>query len=144
MADKDRLSEVLTGIGNVMDNVVNARNILFPKKLRDALKDAWDELNTNDPSNPRTLAGMKSDIDKRTDDELAGVGLSGKQLELKCLEFFESYNDLDCKGGVSRLKRFVKFAKFIVGSMSKIIPALEILLEFMEAVEWGIEKAEEP
>jgi len=144
MPDRDTIRDILTKIEEVMDNVVNARNILFSKRFRDRLKDAWDELKPDDPQGPNTLAGMKSSVDKASNADLAKAGVSGKQLELKSLEFFESYNDLDCKGGITRLKRFTKWAKLIVGSVSKIIPAFEILLEFLQAVELGIERAEEP
>jgi hypothetical protein len=143
MPDRDDLRDVVTNIEKVMDNVVKARHILFPRKFRDRLKAAWDELKSDDPQDPNTLAGMKSSVDGASDDALRSAGASGKQLELKYFEFLDSYNDLDCKGGITRLKRFTKWAKLIVGSVSKIIPAFEILLEFIEAVELGIEKAEE-
>jgi len=77
---------------------------------------------------------------------LKQAGLRGSNLDLKYQGIFESYERLNRRGGTSRLRRFLRWAKIVVGSITTMVPGLkelsEILKEYMEAIDIGIEDAE--
>jgi len=137
MKDQKRLIDFTDRVVDVLDDVVKSRNILLPKTLRSSAEKAWIELK------PKSTQLIRTRIRKTTPLELEEHGLTGDPLDFKLRGFLDSYDELDENGGLKRFKRMVKWAKIILGSLKGLIPGLEALLEFLEAVERGIENAEE-
>ena len=145
MADKDRLQEVVDKVIEVLAEVVKSQKILFPRELRDKIDKAWKELyELRSGINESTVVDeIKSNISQAKDADLKRAGMNGNQLELKMFGYLEAYNEREEKGGLRRLKRFFKYAKTILESLGSVVPGVGIIKEFIDAVEMGIEKAEE-
>jgi hypothetical protein len=143
VSDREKRESILDKIRHVIGEAVNARYILFPRYLRDPLRDAWAEISRPTPDDPNDLiTKIKKQIEKTPPRILKDHGMEGKQLHMKYLGSLESYNELDKDGGISRFKRFVKWAKLILGSLN-FIPGVEIIKELIETIDHGIEMSEE-
>lgn len=146
--DLAKLEEILEKIQIILQRVVEARHILFRESLRGHINDAWTDLNDEDG-----MIGLRKRVALRRaallgdPSLLKNAGLSGAHLSLKYQGILESYENLHKKGGTRRLKRFIKWAKIVVGSLATMVPILkevaEILNEYLEGVEMGIEDAED-
>ena len=145
--DLDRLIEILEKIQKVLDDVVQARHILFRESLRDHIDDAWKDLKGKDGIIVlRKRVALRRAVLLKKPSLLKAAGLSGAHLSLKHQGILESYEHLHNKGGTRRLKRFIKWARIVVGSLATMVPVLketaEILNGYLEGIEMGIEDAE--
>ena len=134
------LQKFLTDLGKILDDIYSARNILFRETFRKELEQTnsnkeWENI-IQELKNTISSANTKQK-------ELQNVGLDGKMLDLKLLGFLENYGEYDKKGGIRRLKKLIKYAKIILGSLSKVFDKyVELLKELLEALEMGIEESE--
>ena len=139
----NKFEDFLTKLGKLLDDIYSARNILFRKTFREKLE------RTNFDNNNKwgnIIQDLKNTINSATpeqNEELQNVGLDGEMLDLKLLGFLENYGEYENKGGIKRLKKLIKYAKIILGSLSKVFDKyVEFLKELLEAIEMGIEESE--
>ena len=142
-----RINEILDKIQIILSRLVQARHILFRESVREHINSAWEDLESeNGMFGVRGRARITRTV-LLEPTLVRNAGLSGAHLSMKYQGILESYEYLDKKGGVHRLKRFFKWAKIVVGSLATIVPGLkelaEILNEYLEAVGMGIEDAED-
>jgi hypothetical protein len=135
--DGDKRAAIMDMIENVLTEVVQSR-ILFRDRVRGPLAASWEEVRPN-----------VNRLRNRLRDNAEGLkeaGLEGANLDFKYQGLFDSYWRLNRGGGIRRLKRFFGWAKIVVGSITTMVPGLkefaEILSEYMEAINMGIEDAE--
>lgn len=137
-SDDDKLDAILEMLGNVLDELVESR-LLFRHNLRNDVRSSWEEIKPN-------LERMRALL-REQPDGLSAAGLRGSNLNLKYEGIFGSYWRLNRDGGTKRIKKFLRWAKIVVGSIATMVPVVkelaEILNEYMEAIEGGIEDAEE-
>ncbi len=138
LSDFEKLDRIVLMTRNVLEELVRAREVLFSQSLRTYVESSWgDVLPAFD-----NLSGLI----RENESGLAVIGLRGSNLDLKYQGIFESYERLNRRGGVRRAKDFLKWAKIVLGTLTTIVPwlkeAAEIIKEYMEAVEKGIEDAE--
>ncbi len=142
--DRAKLVGIIVRIRVILARIVWARHILFRRSLRTHILKSWQTL--QDEKIFDRLINAIQDPNEVEDDVLSKAGLSGHQLSLKYQGIFEAYNHLNQKAGGQRLKRAIRWAKIVVGSLATMVPVLkelaEILNEYMEAVEMGIDDAE--
>jgi hypothetical protein len=113
-------------------SAVDARNILYPLELRDLVEKTWSE------ELCPALKNLQREVNAATDDDLSSVGLTGSQRQLKFTAFQLAYNRFYRGGGVSGFRNVVKWIKLIVGSLSKIIPGAELVLEGIDGYEAAV------
>jgi len=135
--DGDKRAAIMDMIENVLKEATQSQ-ILFRHNVRDHLLESWKDVQPNIRKLRTRLLRDSKDLEK--------AGLKGPNLNLKYEGIFGSYWRLNRGGGTRRLKRFLGWAKIVVGSLTTLVPGLkelaEILNEYMEAVEMGIEDAE--
>ena len=138
LSDFEKLDRILLMTQNVLAELVRAREVLFSQSLRTYIESSWGDVLPAFYN----LTGLI----RENETSLAAIGLSGNNLNLKYQGIFESYERLNQRGGLRRAKDFLKWAKIVLGTLTTIVPylkeAAEIIKEYMEAVEKGIEDAE--
>jgi hypothetical protein len=138
LTDIEKLDRIIEMIENVLTEVVQARELLFNYRLRSDVKSSWDEVSSRMEQIPGLLREHHSDLE--------AAGLTGSNLNLKYEGLFESYRRLNRNGGTRGLRRCLRWAKIVIGSVATIVPGLkeltEILNEYMEAIDMGIEDSE--
>jgi hypothetical protein len=136
-SDTDKLDAILKMMENVLDEVARS-GILFRHNLRDDVLKSWEEIRPN-------IERMRDRL-REQPEGLAAAGLTGSNLNMKYLATLESYADVNKSGGTRRVKKFLRWAGIVVGSLATMVPGLkelaEILREYMEAIDMGIEDAE--
>lgn len=135
MSDQDIVQDFIEQLKHVLQTVVDARGLLFPRRMRDALERAWVDLHAG----PYRIEDISVQIRRLSNDELASVGLGGVQLKLKYGEFFAAYKSYVIKGGLKRLKSVLGYANVMLPSITAIIPVSEPLKELKELVEKSLE-----
>jgi len=140
------LLEIIKKLAEVLNCMDDSRELIFGHNLRIALHAAWRELDGRRGS-IRTLCDRLESPDYVQIDDLHNAGLTGKQLRPKHIGFLDSYRQLNKLGGIPRLKGVLRWGKTILGSIATMVPgikeAAEIIKEYIEAAEIGIDKAEE-
>jgi len=138
LTDIEKLDTIIKMIENVLTEVVQARELLFNYRLRSDVESSWEEVSSRMKQIPGLLREHRSDLET--------AGLTGSNLNLKYEGIFESYRRLNRNGGTRGVKRFLRWAKIVIGSVATIVPGLkeltEILNEYMEAIDMGIEDSE--
>ncbi|HEV7642694.1 MAG TPA: hypothetical protein VGO50_02020 [Pyrinomonadaceae bacterium] len=140
------LENFLICLSKILNDVYEGRRLLFRITFRNYLENAWEDIGQIE--NQDNMSGIFSTVYKNTRrnfrKRLHSVGLEdgSSQSKLKLLGFFETYNEYEAKAGVWRLKDALEIAKMVLGSLGKVIPGVEILKELVEAILFGIQKAE--
>ncbi len=130
--DIDNLNEFLTYLERLLKIVVDARDILFDEELRQRLLDAWDGVVKKFPD-------IKQELDSLSQSKLQAKGLSGKEAEAKLFGFKRVFRAFRKFGGLKLLRRALKWADVILGSLASIIPGIDSIKEFKESVEAGLD-----
>lgn len=73
--------------------------------------------------------------DETLDERLAAVGLSGAQLQLKLATYYLYRREHRERPNRRRLSRLLRTADVILGSLVKVVAAVEPLKEFKETIE---------
>lgn len=135
--DKGKLESFIKNVYQLLNTVVRARNILFSKPLRDDLNHAWLDVTSKSDD-------LYAKIRDANYEDLERAGLAGNSLEMKLKSFDAAYSAWSFFGGIRRLKRLFKWTNLLLGSLATVIPLAEILKEFKESAEIGIDEADDP
>ena len=137
MPKPNDLHQFLQEFLQLLERVLQDKENLLPADLHRAFDEAWPEVRSrirSTQSDLRTIGRLKED--------LPDAGLAGRQLHLKLEGFGRALEAL--KGGWSRklLKRVLKWADVILGSLASVLPGSEFVKEYKEALEAALEKKE--
>lgn len=83
------------------------------------------------------------DAERGRTDELEALGLVGNELEMKLAGFTNAFERFVMLGGVRALKKVLRWINLFLGSLASAVPGVDALKEVKEAVEIGIDEAEE-
>lgn len=150
--DREQLDLFLDDLQSVLYEVVHQRTELLPADLRASYAAAFRQVElsiraTRDalllPPPPADYPGAPETYGEVSDEDLERAGLTGEQLGLKirgwqrALGFFR-------RSPVRRaLRRVFRWGNVLLGSLAGVIGAAELVKEFKEAVEAGVEETEE-
>jgi hypothetical protein len=122
---------------SLFDRIVDARELLFRRSVRDPLAEAWNELR---PEVQRIIDGLERDPPK---ERLGEAGLSGAQLALKMHGYRTAWERWFARGGMKWLRRLLSWINKILGSLASAVPGAEAITEFKDAIEEEIDAGEE-
>jgi hypothetical protein len=136
-ADRHKLFDFLADVRYVLDEIVNARAILFREKLRDPLNAAW-------PSVRHTIEAVQDQLRNPPDPDdlnrrLGDAGLSEAELSFKIAGFQLAYDRFAVRGTLNLLKKLLKWINSILKSLIAAIPGAESINELKDALENEIE-----
>ena len=127
--DINDLEEFLKEIEKLFDNIVRHWNhVLFREEDRDPISDAWDELKP-------TFGSLRNQVGYKTAEDFEIVGLAGQQLKLKLKGLQDSWRRFFKSGTVRLLKELLDWINSILESLGKIIPGVDAVKEFKDALE---------
>jgi hypothetical protein len=132
-------------LAKVLNDIYIGRNLLFDRDFRAHLENSEGEIRdwlVHFEMNIKNPEDTEEAIERQVRLRAVGLNEDGAQIRLKLSALFKSYNDYDNKGGIWRLKDFLDVAKMVLGSLADFIPGAEIFNELIEAIKWGIERAE--
>ena len=138
--DRAALADFMVGVRDILQQVVEWRELLFRKELRQPIADAWLEVELAFLDVRRGL--VESDEEGHeivSEGALAKIGLTGKQLELKLKGFSSAWERFKEWGTVKVLKKLLDWIDIILGSLASIIPGADAIEEFKDSVKQGIE-----
>lgn len=136
MNDKEKLRDLIQRLMQVLNAVVQAREVLFPRGMRDRLEAAWDEL-----QQAGTTDSILVEIARAQESKLTAAGLTGSQLELKYAEFRLAHLRFVRRGGLKALKDVLGWANVVLPSLSVVINVSEPIKELKDAIEKALERA---
>lgn len=136
MTDKEKLRDFIESLVKVLDSVVNARDVLFPARMRDTLESAWMDLRLGG-----AIDNIYPAIDSADERRLINAGLAGNQLELKYGGFRTAYRRFIRRGGLKLLKDLLDWANVVLPSLTSVINISEPLKELKDAIEKALEHA---
>jgi hypothetical protein len=119
----------------LFDDVVTWRGVLFRADYRDHVKDAWEDIKRN------VLPNL---MEAPADAPLKDVGLEAGsvQLEMKLAGFNDALAAFRLGGTVALFRPVLKWINTILGSLGRVLPGADIIKEFKESVEHGLDAAE--
>jgi hypothetical protein len=127
--DINDLEEFLREIEKLFDNIVRHWNqVLFREEDREPIADAWDELRP-------TFGSLGDQVGYKTAEDFEIVGLAGQQLKLKLKGLQDSWRRFFTSGTVRLLKELLDWINSILESLGKIIPGVDAVKEFKDALE---------
>jgi hypothetical protein len=133
--DRQRLSEFLDKVQEVLKMMVDGRDLLFRQALRDAIDKAWPDVQL-------AIDAVKIELTAHSrpsrDEALANAGLCNAQLTLKLRGFDRAYDRFQKRGTLVLLAKLLKWINAILGSLASAIPGAEPIKEFKEALEADI------
>lgn len=139
MSDQTDLRDFLDETEALLTEIIDRRSEFIPGELQPYFVDAWPEVRAS-------ISTAKGDLFTRSvvADRLPSAGLSGKQLALKLVAFRRSVDALKL-GGWSRrlLKRVLGWLNIILGSLASVLPGVDAIKEFKEAIENALDEKEE-
>jgi hypothetical protein len=126
------LSEFLDEVEKLFDDIIGKwGDLLFKKKFRQPLAEAWSELKI-------TLLNLKQEIKNPSyelQNKLKEVGLSEKQLSAKLLGLNDVWERFREYGTVKLLKKLLDFINDVLGSLGAAVPGIEALEELKKLIE---------
>ena len=137
--DATRLEHFLESVLDLLRIGAQSRFLLFGLRVRDRWQVAIESL---DEERVRAVFAMLREVppDARLAPagvSLENVGLSGPELDAKLAAYADARVRFHHVGGLSNLRRTVRWAKAILGSLTKAIPFAEFILELIEFIENG-------
>jgi len=138
VSDRTALIDFMVAVRDILQQVVEWRGLLFAKELRQPIADAWLEVQSAFDDVDVRLRSVEGD-EIVSDDELAKIGLTGKQLELKLKGFNSTWGRFKQWGTVKALKKLLDWIDIILGSLASIIPGADAIEEFKDSAKQAIE-----
>lgn len=139
MSDQTDLRDFLNETEALLTEIIDRRAEFIPEELQPYFVEAWPEVRAS-------ISTAKDDLFTRVvvSDRLPSAGLTGKQLALKLFAFRRSVDALKL-GGWSRrlLKRVLDWLNTILGSLASVLPGVDAIKEFKEAIENALDEKEE-
>ena len=133
--EKKELIRFLKETKTILQNIVDARHVLFRKDLRKPIEDAWIDV--------EKLIDESIDDLKTTDivleNKLVEAGLTGNQLVFKIKGFDGALKRFENRGTVNLLDKLLKWINTILKSLIVAIPGAEGIKEFKESLEAEID-----
>ena len=133
------LEDFLLDTGQVVEDVIAARQILFHQDIRETIKEAWDELTENNSTawlNKRCKEIKKAKSDQKRSKKFKDVGLYGAQLKAKLKGFSRIFNHFKFYGGLKKLRSLLDWIISILGSLASALGPLGCAIEaFKELIE---------
>ena len=130
--DRDTLFEFLNGVRTILQEIVNAKVILFRESLRDPLENAWD---TSVRNTIEMVQYQLRNPPPGLNEALGDSGLSGSELTFKIQGFRMAFDRFWQRGTVNLLKKLLNWINTILKSLIAAIPGAEAINEFKEAIE---------
>ncbi len=128
MADRDRVLAFVTDVYGMLDMLVERRQEYFPAAFGDLIRDAWQEV-------AEQRGRVRDAVGSISDKQLASVGLTGRQLDLK-LAIFDDWKKRFLESGGKRfLKKLLDWIDKILASISIVQPLVHALIEFKQSLE---------
>ncbi len=145
MPPANTLDDFIDQTETLLQELVDNRDSLMRRHLRDSLHRAWTALRTRDAFNQLRI-GLRQTLPN----QLTVAGLDGAELDLKLEGFNEAMDafrlQMQATGWIGRrlrklLLRLLKWINTILGSLSSVIPSGEAIKELKEVLENGVEEA---
>ena len=141
MRDRDKLADFVVGTKDILQQVVEWRELLFREELRQPIADAWNELGSAFEEVTKGLVEGEGE-ELVSDDALRRIGLTGMQLELKLRGFNSAWDKFKQWGSIKLLKKLLDWIDIILGSLASVIPGADAIEEFKDSAKQGIEEDE--
>jgi hypothetical protein len=132
-ADRTFLETFLDRTKDLFQRIVDARDFLFPQRVRDDINAAWMDIEKKN-----VIRDAKQAVSHILRDRAEEVGLSGPQLALKKSIFNEVWANFDLFGGKKWLKKLLEFINKLLDSLKVLFPPLEGVKEFKDAIEFEL------
>jgi hypothetical protein len=133
--DRKQLRDFLDSVRSVLDSVVDARSVLCREKLRNPIRDAWQDVRLL----IEAAQGELDQADSRLNKALGEAGLSSTQLAFKMQGFRAALDRFVQRGTLSLLGKVLKWINSILQSLLSAIPGAEGIKEFKDSLEAEIE-----
>ena len=145
------LRDFLSQVEKILAAVAYNPGPVIRSRHHDKLRAAWDDVR---PKFSLAISSLQEPSASNITERLAEVGLTGPQLVFKLSIFRQAHDELTDHGmpaaeekpkkmrwwerWVSLLKPTLKAANVILGSLAKVLPPVEAIKEFKEAVEAAV------
>ena len=139
MSDRTDLADFMVSVKDILQQVVEWRDLLFREELREPIADAWQAMHS---AFDDVRLGLVEGDEVVSEQALERIGLTGKQLDLKLIGFNGAWDKFKQWGTVKLLKRLLDWIDIILGSLASLIPGADAIEEFKDAAKQGIEEGE--
>lgn len=138
--DKRALKNALTELETVLVEVADPNQHLLSSDLGARAQKAWPEVQA-------ALGQVRQGLDGGTkiDTHLIDAGLTGDMLDLKLHGFQQALAAWRSSIAVARtrlLRRVLRWANIFLGSLASFLPPAEVVKEYKEALEAGVDEAD--
>lgn len=132
----DVLQRFLRDLHRLLQDIVDDGERVLPPESRSELAAAWGDIQES-----RVIDTAVDELDgPRLEGPLRGVGLTGAQLDFKLNPFRRAYDQWSRQRALASLRRALRWANVVLGSLSKVIVGLDALKEFKEGTETALEE----
>lgn len=131
------IAEFLDETTKLFEQIVGWREVLFDEDIRDDIEAAWNEIKSRD-----VIAKVLQGFDQLDQWKRAEAGLAGRNLDLKLNAFGRALRRFRKQGTVRWLRPVLKWLNTILGTLASLIPGGEVLKEYKESIEHGLDAAE--
>jgi hypothetical protein len=138
--DRRALANFVSEVRWLLGQMLEDRETWFPSDLREPLRSAWEEIQPSFDMATRYL--IEPPDANLLEAQLAHAGLARRQLALKRTRWERARDALRERLTRPVLKRALRWANIILGSLAGIIPGGDAIKEYKESVEQAVEDAE--
>ena len=118
------LDGFLDQVREYLMTMVGKRLEQFPEELRGYVLNAWSDIEAR-------IERSREQLREVTEVQFGGVGLTGSSLKLKIRGFMLALSS-------GRDRRILRWMNIILGSLSAVLPLLEPVKQYKEALEEGL------
>lgn len=139
----ERLASFVGDLDKLLEEAISAGTVLFRWELRESLPRAHVEAREACVYRLQSLLVGNNELSQGLDGALESAGLTGAQLHSKLLGYSDARIRFLVFGSRRYLKRALRWANTLLGSLSTVLPIAEPLLELKETVENGATDVDE-
>jgi hypothetical protein len=135
--DIDRLSDFLQDVEAVLFAIIADGISMLPLHLQEPARNAWPEVKSR-------LSELRDEIKREhgLPPRLELAGLTGANLDFKLQGFRYARKRHSELPVPAWLKRMLRWMNILLGSLATVMPGAELVKEYKDAIEAGIDQAE--
>jgi len=135
--EQDRLSEFLQQVERLLFSIVADGIGVLPPHLQEPARNAWHDVQSR-------LSDLQEQLklDEGLRPRLAVAGLTGANLDFKLRGFDHARRRYSATPVPRWLKPVLKWINILLGSLATVMPGAELVKEYKDAIEQGIDEAE--